>query len=123
MKKQPRIKTPESGVLNACLGLLSAERIWHRRVNTGAVMSGNRFLRFNKKGDADIMLTIPVPYTRGNGVSWQCVCWVECKSDTGKQSPDQKLFEAEARAEGHDYLLVRSSDDLKKWLQERGVIK
>ena len=116
-------KVPESGVLRACLDLLAAEKIWHRRWNGGAVKIGSRFLRFGKPGDGDI-LAIPV-------VRYQCICcssghtvtalhplWIECKSDSGKQSEDQKNFQEECRERSHTYLLVRDVDTLRNWIRK-----
>lgn len=118
-----KIKTPESGVLRACLDLLAAERVWHRRINTGAVMSGNRFLRFMKKGDADILASVKIwtdSEQTGAPVALRVAhfLWIECKSDTGRQSEDQINFECEVRAQGHRYLVVRDAADLRQWLKD-----
>lgn len=120
-----RSKVPESGVLRACLDLLAAEKIWHRRWNTGAVKAGKRFFRFGEPGDADI-LALPMiantwcDYCAGD-LEFQPL-WIECKSDSGKQTKEQKEFELEVMNVGHKYLLVRDVDTLRNWLKERGVI-
>jgi hypothetical protein len=114
-------RVPESGVLRACLDLLAAERIWHRRWNTGAVKLDSRFMRFGHKGDADIEMTIPAEYC-GKEARYQKVVWVECKSADGRQTEEQREFQREVEDRGHYYLLVRSSDDLLEWLKEHGVI-
>lgn len=36
------------------------------------------------------------------------VIWIEWKTETGKQSPDQKQFEALVRSLGHQYYIVRN---------------
>lgn len=124
-----KLKTPESGVLNACLGLLAAERIWHMRMNT----TGTRVMRYQKKngesrtgvirgltpGTADILATPSCVMLNGNPE----VAWIECKSDSGKQSPEQIEFEKEVRKAGHLYVVVRSSDELKNWLTQRGMMR
>lgn len=139
-------KVPESGVLRACLDLLAAEKIWHERRNVGAVKNGNRFIRFGVPGTADI-LAIPlvtvelicdadepdtakswlvrwVAGARFNLWKWKQPrpLWIECKSDTGKQTEKQAEFEREAKKAGHAYLLVRDSDELKAWLKANGAI-
>lgn len=122
-EKRSRNKTPESGVLRACLDLLAAEKIFHRRWNTGAVRNeSGRPVRFGQKGDADIQALIEVPYTRSDGKAFHYVLWIECKSSTGKQSEDQKIFQCEVEQAGHYYLLVRDVDQLRDWLRERGFI-
>ena len=115
-----RQKVPESGVLRACIGLLAAERIWHRRWNSGAMIdSTGRPVRFGVKGDADIL------------ASFRCVrlngppefLWIECKSDKGKQSPEQVEFQKEVTAAGHNYLIVRDAYQLRDWLIDHGAIR
>lgn len=121
-------KTPESGVLRACLDLLAAERIFHRRWNTGAVKADKRFFRFGQPGDADIQVIIPIHRKEiyssavpGPGVelsiTHQQVIWLECKSESGKQSAEQKLFQAEVEADGMTYLLIRDVQELIDWLK------
>jgi hypothetical protein len=115
-----RLKVAESGVQKACLDLLAAEKIWHRRWNTGAVKTGDRFFRFGQKGDADILFTIPNLYSGGEEflhVRDQLVCWIECKSDSGKQTSEQHDFQYEVEAQGHMYLLIRDVADLQKFLK------
>lgn len=119
-------KVPESGVLRACLDLLAAEKIWHRRWNTGAVKAGNRFFKFGQKGDADILLTLPLPLPQGSlgrGIIAQLTVWLECKSDLGRQTKEQIEFQSEVEEQGHLYLVIRDADDLKVFLKQNGVIK
>jgi hypothetical protein len=120
-------KVPESGVLRACLDLLAAERIWHLRMNTGAMKIGKRFTRFGRPGTADILATPKVESADWCGLLIVRIkaphpLWIECKSDSGKQTEDQQFFQAEVEAQGHAYLLVRDVDTLRDWLKERGVV-
>jgi hypothetical protein len=131
--KQRSQKVPESGVLRACLDLLAAEKIWNMRMNTGAMKVGTRFTRFGRPGTADI-LAAPIvtkwytPEQHGGldklGVEGPIFLWIECKSSTGKQSAQQKEFEAEALASCHRYLLARKPEDLIEWLEnaKRGIL-
>ena len=98
--------TPEGSLLRACLDLLAAEHILALRRNTGAIKTGNRFFRFGAVGMADIIC-----FPRG----W--VLWIEAKSETGKQSLQQKCFQDLVTEHFHDYIVVRGSDDLLGWLR------
>lgn len=117
LKKQTKVKTPESGVLRACLDLLAAHNIWWMRINVGAVKIGNRFIRFAESGTADILATFqddiePLIH----------LLWIECKSDSGRQSEAQKAFQRRVQDVGHNYLIVREPEQLITWLKEHGAI-
>lgn len=125
-----RKRTPESGVLKACLDLLAVHKIWHCRMNTGAVKDGIRFFRFGKKGMADI-LAVPRlslehnanPFANVSGTAWFATpLWIEAKADRGKQTEDQIAFEKEVSMAGHHYLVVRDVNTLSAWLKEHGCI-
>lgn len=111
MSKYGQRRTLERHTQKACLDLLAAEGIWFRRHNTGAVKAGTRFFRFGKVGDGDVFFTI------GGRLHW-----LELKSDSGKQTAEQKLFQSEVEAQGHIYLLIRDVDELRNWLTEHGAI-
>jgi hypothetical protein len=125
-------RVPESGVLRACLDLLAAERIFHVRMNVGAVKDGKRFFRFGRKGMADI-LAIPrlwvtnqivdgtLHITHHRFVPVALPLWIEAKASDGQQRPEQAEFQREVEEQGHSYLLVRSSDDLLEWLKAHGI--
>ena len=121
--------TPESGVLKACMDLLAVHRIWHMRMNTGAMKDGKRFIRFSRPGTADILAT-PKCCWSPSGEIQQCpwkheelkMLWLECKSPVGEQSAAQKAFQLEVEAAGHLYLLIRSPEDLLTWLRAHSVI-
>ncbi len=139
--KSVKQKVPESGVLKACLDLLTAEGIWHERRNTGAMQIGKRFTRFGRPGTADILAVVNMfcgarcclpPSDLDERALWEdrhCmrltnkVLWIECKSDTGRQTEDQTLFQKEVEEAGHAYLLVRRPEDLIQWLTERRIIR
>jgi hypothetical protein len=113
-----RTKTPEGYVLDAVLDLLSVERIWHRRMNTGAHVvaatetTKRRFIKFGSKGMADVLAT-PFLFSRK-----PVILWIETKWKS-KQREAQKEFQAEVEEAGHYYLLARSTDDVIAWLKER----
>lgn len=106
--------TPEGQILKAIMEYLAARRILHFRMNTGAMVSESkgkkRFMRFGSVGMADILAFptwsgVPVPY------------WFEVKTEKGKQAESQKLFEGLVTAEGHQYFVVRSVEDVEAALR------
>ncbi len=48
----------------------------------------------------------------------QITLWVEVKTDTGKQSPEQIDFQSRIEALGHTYLLVRSLEGFKEIVRQ-----
>ncbi len=135
-----RIHAPESDVLRACLDLLAVEKIWHERRNVLPVfVAGGRPVKVGACGTPDIFSTpiikvfrsldgmiypdrgaIQIPGIWVGNSPWPV--WVECKSSTGKQSEDQKIFQTAVEMIGHVYLLVRSSDELLEWLRQHSAV-
>ncbi len=110
---------PEQAVQRAITDLLTVERVWWRRMQSGmlpgfAQGGKRRPIRVGTPGMADILCTPRVAVSKGQLV----ILWVEAKSPVGKQSNVQREFQVEVEAEGHFYLLARSSDDVKAWLKE-----
>jgi hypothetical protein len=110
--------TKERDIQRLILDWLAAKRIWHVRLNTGAmfgVHKGKRWaVRFGKPGMADI-----VAYWK------MCLCgqsdcpkaggsmvWIEVKTARGVQSDDQKRFQQEVEGQGMTYILARSLEDV-----------
>jgi hypothetical protein len=130
-----RGKGPEALTQDLILDWLQAEQILAYRMNTGAMVvpetgtTRRRFIAYGVAGMADI-LCFPDLCKRcrirrrdrkgGCGV---CdlrpkVLWIEMKSATGRQKPEQRSFEMQVTAEGHGYLLARSLDDVLLYLGE-----
>ena len=108
-------KDKESDILRTIMDGLAAKRIWAIRMNSGGmygVHKGKRWaVKFGRKGMADILA---IRWRVQNRVvSFHHVIWIECKTRTGKQSPEQAAFQAEVENEGHCYLLVRSWEELE----------
>lgn len=53
-----------------------------------------------------------------NGVT----VWVEIKTETGKQSEYQRIFQKMLEETGNKYMIVRSLDDLIEQLEREGLI-
>lgn len=61
------------------------------------------------KGTPDIFI-MEAPY------AGRCGLWLEFKSTTGKQTPEQKQFQIDAERRGHEYAVVRSAAEaIKAW--------
>jgi hypothetical protein len=45
------------------------------------------------------------------------VFWIEMKTPTGRQSPEQKAFELSVNNLGFDYLLFRSLEEFQEWCE------
>lgn len=119
-----RLTASEKETQAAILELLRLEGIYALRLNSGAVKVEGRFIRFHSGGAgvADIVAFCPHEWNgtleHDHEENRPHVLWIEVKSATGKQSPEQKNFEENMSATGMHYLLARSLDDLSKWLQE-----
>jgi len=130
--------TPEGAVKLAVQDLLTAERIWWCRQNTGSIVLGQgksrRCFTSGRAGMADI-LALPRLWRcdrcanlRRDGS--RCACggyrtavvmplWIECKRPRGGvHSLAQKEFQREVEAEGHIYLLVSDVRQVVQFLKE-----
>ena len=103
-----------------------------QRIQTAIV----QYLRLNRYMAFSVPNGINIP-TKGSreiyrrmgllsGVSDLCVMlpdgktlWVEVKTPKGRQSEEQKAFEAAAKRLGHDYRVWRSLDDAVAFVEER----
>jgi len=76
-------------------------RLW--RANTGVARIGRRVVRFGVPGQADLTGILP------GGVRLE----VEVKSEDGRQSPEQKCYQAMIERLGGVYVLARSVEDVR----------
>lgn len=76
------------------------ERCYFYRSSTGAAQGANRFVRFGIPGQADI-----------SGIAASTAVYVEAKTETGKQSEDQKIFQANVERAGAIYIIARNKDE------------
>jgi hypothetical protein len=101
----------ESDILKQILDYLTVEKIWHLRINTGAMFGRHKgkswAVRFAKPGTADILCTVEDQ----QGI---LILWIECKRPKEKQSADQLAFEQEVLNAGHGYLLADSYEKVRE---------
>jgi hypothetical protein len=97
---------PESDVLRAVLDYCHRLGGYGYRQNSGAFVSTykgkKRVIRFGEKGASDTVLVFP----HGGGV----VLFCECKDELGKQTQEQRDWQANIEAAGGRYVLVRPSN-------------
>lgn len=107
---------PEQQILNSILDYLAMRKIWHRRMNTGAVISEyngkKRMIRYGSVGMADVLAVTDSDCSE-YPFSHKLVWWLEVKTPTGKQSDAQREFEIEVGTQGHKYFVVRSIEDVE----------
>lgn len=93
---------PESDVVRAVLDYAHRRGGYAYRQNSGAIVATykgkKRIIRYGEPGASDTVLIV-------NGVFF-----VECKDELGKQSDEQKAWQAQIEQAGGVYLLVRPSD-------------
>lgn len=82
-------------------------RIW--RNNTGALGTADRFVKFGLEGSADFLGIL--------GPSGRFIA-IECKSSSGRQTEQQRAFQAMVERFGGLYILARSIDQIETALRE-----
>lgn len=113
------MKTPEGQILASIMEYLAVRGVLCFRMNTGAFKTDNRFIRFGTVGMADILAFPVIKQTDGVHVvlmSFICPLWLEVKTENGKQSDAQKLFQTLVESHGHTYKVVRSIEDVETLL-------
>jgi VRR-NUC domain len=81
-------------------------KLVYQRNNSGSTKIGNNFIRFGKTGSPDLYVFLP------NGKTLM----IEVKNDKGKLSEGQKEFQEKITNLGHEYIVVRSLDEVIKCL-------
>ncbi len=112
--KAPR----ESDLVKQVLAWLTLHGIWCWRQNQGAIpLKGGGYRRFVGLPGVSDILAVLGPETGLPGV----LLAIECKSPTGRLSPEQGRFLDEVNARGGIGLCVRSLADLEAGLRAEGV--
>ena len=97
----------EKDVQKSIIQYLKLKKVVAYRMNTGAIKTEGRFLRFGSPGMADVVAFTP-----------QTVAWIEVKGPKGIQSDAQKDFQKVHEGLGHVYILARSLDDVRALFEE-----
>jgi hypothetical protein len=112
------LRTPEQPIHEGIVQLLKfCARVPWRHVPNGEARSprtGAKLKRMGvQAGVADFHLTLP------GGITG----WLEVKASNGRQSSDQKAFQAAEEAAGARYAIVRSIDEARTVLASWGALK
>ena len=104
----------ESEIQRQIWDYLAARQVLAFRMNTGAMKTDNRFLRFGVVGMADLLAFKESAYpAHGSGIMLLITpVWLEVKNAKGVQSEYQKSFQKQVESHGHLYVLARSVDDV-----------
>ena len=99
----------EQEIQKACLDYLSYSGYYAFKVHTGGIYDQNRgvYRTIHTKGLSDVIAI-------KNGL----VFFIEIKSETGRQSDNQKDFEFKIKEKGGYYILVRSVEELESKIYE-----
>lgn len=104
-RKAPVYKTPESAVKAACMGWLALNKVFCWRNNTGSYKtSTGQYVAYGLKGSPDIIGMTQTGRFIG----------IECKSNTGSLSDDQKNFRDMVLRNDGIYIVARSIDALEE---------
>jgi len=90
------------------LEYLALKKVWSWRVNTGGLLDKNgRLVRFGTKGHPDIVARMRPTCGRPG-----TVIWIECKSEKGRQTPEQREWQKKAEEYGDTYIVARCVEDV-----------
>lgn len=98
----------ETDLVSNILDALAVEPgVFAWRNNTGAYRRGKNFIRYGKKGSADVFAVVRTTGPAGRFVG------IECKVDKNDMDDDQKRFAANVRRVGGFYGVARSVADAR----------
>jgi hypothetical protein len=127
-RKDMKRKTPEGYVKSAVLEYLAMKHIYALRVNSGSVLgntNGRKWcVKMAPKGTADILALEPGLLV-GTDSDYQekvfTPIWIETKAPKKGPTEQQLDFKREVEEMGHVYLVARSMDDVRDFI-EKGIL-
>lgn len=98
---------PEGQIQKACMDWLQYHKVFHyRQNNLPTPLPNGTFRPVHFRGLPDCVAIIKGQYIG-----------IEFKTDTGRQSEDQQFFEARSKSAGALYFLIRSIDDMERFIK------
>lgn len=116
-RRKASVSTREAGPKKAIMELLKERGVMFFRMQSGTshIGKGNH-INMNPNGTADLLALVHRLF--GGGIQhWIIPLWIEVKKSDGEQSNAQKEFQQRVEAEGHQYLIARSAQEVADWLQ------
>lgn len=100
------------------LTLEAQGKLWFERLNSGSILAlqgeSKRRIRLCREGTSDFVVI--QPDMRGRGCF---VTFLELKNLKGKQSEAQREFQAVVGAQGCEYVIIKSIDDVMEILESK----
>lgn len=115
-RRAPRTRKvgPESSLQRLVCDYLTARGIRWKRNNVGVAKYGSHFVRYGEKGEADVTAYVRHPAADD---AFR-ILNLEFKAPDGRQRYEQKIWQSCVEASGEYYLLVKSLDQVERWLKE-----
>lgn len=113
MSRPPiRLESKERDVKKLITDWLDAKHIQWHRMQVGR--KGR--VKFGEKGMADLLVVYRCTYRPEGCKDLHRVIWIETKREKGGkgQSEDQREFQSRVLANGQEYILARSLEDVEK---------
>lgn len=102
----------ESHIVHAILDWFAWNKILAWRNQSGAIKAeGGYYVKLGTKGMPDI-----IAIHGGHPIG------IECKTETGKQSPGQKEFAKKWEDAGGTYIIARSIEDVRSFFEINGFM-
>ena len=123
IRKRYKLKLTESVVIRIINDYLQIQRnqgkLMYIRNNTGAIPipageNKRRYVRFGDRGSPDFLVWVPGIIVNPDFPAILRAIALEAKSDIGKQSKDQKKWQADFEKIGGEYYIVRCYEGLIK---------
>jgi hypothetical protein len=82
------------------------QMLFHVQNKASSAIEGNKFKAMGVvKGISDLILILP-----------QRVIFIELKTETGKQLPEQEQFQIKVQARYHEYVIIRSFKEFQQFI-------
>lgn len=116
------MSNPETVIQNRCLleiGCDPGVMAWRQQVGAYRMLNRDVVVKVGDKGASDALLVVAVKITPEMvGQTIGAAVGAEFKTATGRQSPDQKLWQENLERRGGIYRLVRSPEEMRQLVDD-----
>jgi len=106
---EPKESAIQTGIEKYLIFMENMGKLVYQKNNTGAVKVEGRFIRFGKDGSSDFLVYLPKGET----------LHLEVKTSKGRQTDNQKKYQKDVEALGHEYYIARSPDNAIEKIKEK----